>query len=275
MNIDDDSKFKLLTGVTRKTFMELMEILQPIYDEAHKKGSNKGIGVGCRLVLALSYWREYRGMRQMAFDYELSVSTVCESIHWVEDNLSAHQNFNFGNIEEEIEKLKSENIYVSKIIGDVEEQPIERPKNNQEIHYSGKKKRHTTKNQIIINEDDLRIINYYNAMATTHDFQMLKDSNIIDTLNKLKISGKFDSGYQGVQNLLNEASIPYKKSKYHDLTEEEKEYNKNLSSIRIKIEHVNRTIKIFRIMKETYRNHQKRYDKKLKIMFTIYNMNLT
>ena len=52
----------------------------------------------------------------------------------------------------------------------------------------------------------------------------------------------------------------------------EKEYNKNLSSIRI--EHVNRTIKIFRIMKETYRNHQRRYDKKLKIMCTIYNMNL-
>ena len=158
MSINDDSKFKLLTGVTRKTFMKLMEILQPIYYHAHKNGSNKGIGVGCRLVLALSYWREYRGMRQMAFDYELSVSTVCDSIHWVEDNLSAHKNFNFGNIEEEIEKLKSQNINVCKIIGDVEEQPIERPTNNQEIHYSGKKKRHTTKNQIIINEDDLRII---------------------------------------------------------------------------------------------------------------------
>ena len=252
-----------------------MEILQPIYDETHKNGSNKGIGVGCRLILALTYWREYRGMRQMAFDYELSVSTVCNSIHWVEDNLSNHPNFNFGSIEEEIEKLKSQNVNVSKIIGDVEEQPIERPTDNQELHYSGKKKRHTTKNQIIINEDDLRIINYYNAVATTHDFQMLKDSNVIDTLNKLNISGKFDSGYQGVQKLLNNTSIPYKKSKYHELTQDEKTYNKNLSSIRIKIEHVNRTVKIFRIMKETYRNHQKRYDKKLKIMFTIYNMNLT
>lgn len=274
MELKDNSKFKLLTGVTRKTFDELLEILQPEYDNAHQNGSNKGIGAGCRLVLALSYWREYRGMRQMAFDYEISVSTVCDSIHWVEDVLGRNNKFKFGTIEEEINKLKDEGIIVKSIIGDVEEQPIERPTKDQEIHYSGKKKRHTTKNQIIIDEETSKIINFYNAKATTHDFQILKNSNIIATLNKLGINGKFDSGYQGVQKELDNASIPYKKSKYHELTEEEKEHNKNLSSKRIKIEHTNRTIKIFRIMKETYRNHQKRYDVKLRIVCTIYNMNL-
>ena len=214
-------------------------------------------------------------MRQMAFDYELAVSTVCDNIDWVEDILGNNNKFNFGTIKEEIEKLKKEGIDVKNIIGDVEEQPIERPIENQERHYSGKKKRHTTKNQIIIDEETTKIINIYNSVATTHDFQMLKDSNIITSLNELGISGKFDSGYQGVQKELEHASIPYKKSKYHELTTEEKEYNKNLSSQRVKIEHTNRTIKIFRIMKETYRNHQKRYDTKLKIMCTIYNMNLS
>lgn len=106
MKIEDDSKFKLLTGVTKKTFNELMEILQPEYDKAHKNGSNAGIGVGSRLVLALTYWREYRAMRQMAFDYELAVSTVCDNIHWVEDVLGNNNKFNFGTIKEEIEKLK-------------------------------------------------------------------------------------------------------------------------------------------------------------------------
>lgn len=59
---------------------------------------------------------------------------------------------------------------------------------------------------------------------------MLKDSNIITTLNELGISGKIDSGYQGVQKELERASIPYKNPKYHELTTEEKEFNKNLSS---------------------------------------------
>lgn len=274
MKIEDDSKFRLHTGVTKNTFNEIFEILLPEYELAHQNGSNKGIGVGCRLVLALSYWREYRGMRQMAFDYELSVSTVCNSIHWVEDVLERSEKFNFNTIKEEIDKLKNAGIVVETIIGDVEEQPIERPTESQEKHYSGKKKRHTTKNQIIIDEKTTRIINIYNAKATTHDYQMIKDSEILPTLEEMNIGGMFDLGYQGIQNQLSNAIIPFKRSKYHELTEEEKKHNTELSKKRIKIEHVNRKIKIFRIMKETYRNHQKRYDVKLKIICTIHNMNL-
>lgn len=269
-----DENFKLQLGVNKEVFNYLVEILRPKYEKAHVKGSNKGIGVECRLILSLSYWREYRGMRQMAFDYEISLSTVCNSIHWVEDTLMEHSDFNFGNIEEEITKLINNGINVETIIGDVEEQPIERPINNQEIHYSGKKKRHTTKNQIIIEEKTGTIINIFNAKATNHDFKMLKDSNVIDTLNKFNIMGKFDSGYQGVQNLMTTSLIPYKKSKNHDLTETEKNHNKNLASTRIKIEHVNRRIKIFRIMKESYRNHQNRYILKLSIICTLYNKSI-
>ena len=116
-------------------------------------------------------------MRQMGLDYDLSPSTVCDSIKWVEN---------------------------------------------------------TT-----------RIINVHTERGKVHDYQMLKDSDIIDDLNELGIGSKFDSGYQGIQKELDNAIIPYKKSKYHELTEEEKEHNKVLSSERIKIEHTNRTIKIF------------------------------
>ena len=39
----------------------MLEILTEKYNQAHEKGSFKGIGPGCKLVLALTYWREYRG----------------------------------------------------------------------------------------------------------------------------------------------------------------------------------------------------------------------
>ena len=102
---------------------------------------------------------------------------------------------------------------------------------------------------------------------------MLKDSNILSTLEEKGIGGKFDSGYQGVQKELSRAIIPKKKSNLHPLNEEEKDFNKQLSQKRIAIEHVNRKLKIFRIMKETYRNHQNRYEEKLQIMCGIYNLN--
>ena len=252
----------------------MLEILKEKYNQIHEKGSFKGIGPGCKLVLALTYWREYRAMRQMGLDYDLSPSTVCDSIKWVENTLSEHPLFCLEDIKSEIAKLEQEGYKVKYIIGDVEEQGIERPQINQEENYSGKKKRHTTKNQIIIDENTTRIINVHNERGKVHDYQMLKDSDIIDILNELGIGGKFDSGYQGVQKELDKVKIPYKKSKYHELTEEEKEYNKALASERIKIEHTNRTIKIFRIMKETYRNHMNRYEKRLRIICCLYNQNL-
>lgn len=273
LEIQDDAEFKLQTGMKRDVFFRLLDFLTDKFNEAHKNGSFKGIGVGCRFVLALTYWREYRAMRQMAFDYDVSASTVCTSIKWVEEALQDFPDFQIEDIKTEIKKLEEQGIKVENIIGDVEEQPIERPTINQEDNYSGKKKKHTTKNQIIIVEGTKRIINYYNTNATTHDFKMLQESGIIPTLEELGIGGKFDSGYQGVQKELTKAVIPKKKSKLHELTDEEKIFNKQLSQERIVIEHVNRELKIFRIMKETYRNHQNRYEPKLKIMCGIFNLN--
>ena len=47
----------------------------------------KGIGITCRFALAVTYWREYRPMRQMGLDYDVSKSTVCDSVKWCEETL--------------------------------------------------------------------------------------------------------------------------------------------------------------------------------------------
>lgn len=269
----NDKDFKLHTGLKKETFFKMLEYLTIEFDKCHEHGSNKGIGITCRFVLAITYWRDYRPYRQMALDYDVSKSTVCNSVKWIELTLEQWDEIRLDDIKTEIEKLESKGIKVECIIGDVEEQPIERPTLNQEDSYSGKKKRHTTKNQIIATKDGSRILNWYNSNGTTHDFQMLKDSNILSTLREKNIGGDFDSGYQGIQNELSNAVIPIKKSKNHELTDEEKTFNTNLSKRRIKIEHVNREIKIFRIAKETYRNHMNRYSAKMKIMCGIFNLN--
>ena len=269
----DDSNFKLHTGLTKNTFFKILGYLTEEFDKCHKKGSNKGIGITCRFVLAITYWRDYRPMRQMSLDYDVSKSAICDSIKWVELTLANWSEIKIEDIKTEIKKIEEKGNKIEKVIGDVEEQPIERPTTNQEDSYSGKKKRHTIKNQIIITQDGKRIINLYNAIGKTHDFQMIKDSEILPVLEEMKISGDFDSGYQGIQKELSKAIIPFKKSKNHELTDGEKKHNHELSKRRIKVEHVNRELKIFRIMKETYRNHMNRYKEKAVIMCGIYNMN--
>jgi len=85
------------------------------------------------------------------------------------------------------------------------------------------------------------------------------------------ILAMMDSGYQGVNDYLPNAAIPYKSSKKHPLTEEQKAFNAHLSKHRVAIEHINREIKIFRICKETYRNKGKRGLLRLKLIASLYN----
>ncbi|WP_342252840.1 transposase family protein [Spiroplasma endosymbiont of Zeiraphera isertana] len=53
--------------------------------------------------------------------------------------------------------------------------------------------------------------------------------------------------------------MPFKKSKYNQLTPIQKEYNKTLSKIRIKIEHVFAKLKRFKILSLKYRNKIRRF----------------
>ena len=109
----------------------------------------------------------------------------------------------------------------------------------------------------------------YNAVGTTHDFKMFKES-LVGVLPEYIIA-MMDSGYQGVHEFLPFALIPFKSSKNHPLTEDEKAFNTALSKCRIVIEHINREIKIFRICKETYRSKGQRGLIRVKLVSALYN----
>jgi hypothetical protein len=63
-----------------------------------------------------------------------------------------------------------------------------------------------------------------------------------------------DSGYQGLQKLHANTSMPKKRSKKHPLTKAEKEQNKRISSERVLVENVLAHLKRFKIIADRYRN---------------------
>ena len=65
----------------KHTFYEMLEYLTKVYNDSHKNGCRKGMSVVCRLVLAITYWRDYRPMRQMGLDYDVPKSTVCDVLN--------------------------------------------------------------------------------------------------------------------------------------------------------------------------------------------------
>lgn len=109
------------------------------------------------------------------------------------------------------------------------------------------------------------------SRGARHDFQILKKS-------RLKINPnaqiKTDKGFIGIKELFPNAEVPHKSSKYHPLTREQKQFNRQLAKQRTMIEHRNRECKIFRICKERYRGKHKNYEKTWKLVTAIVNLKL-
>jgi hypothetical protein len=73
----------------------------------------------------------------------------------------------------------------------------------------------------------------------------------------------FDLGYLGVEKDYPKqtSSIPNRKKRNQKLSQEETEYNKSHSKIRIVIEHTICQLKKFRIMSDVFRNRLKKYNR--------------
>lgn len=141
------------------------------------------------------------------------------------------------------------------LIIDSYEQNIERPQDyyEQKKYYSGKKKSHTLKNQLIILPKGQDIVD-----VTVGDPGPRSDLNIFRESQKIF---EPNQNFQGDKAYVGESSIktPYKKKKNQQLTSEEKEENKKLSRSRIFVEHVIRLVKIFRIAQERFRLNKQKY----------------
>jgi hypothetical protein len=100
---------------------------------------------------------------------------------------------------------------------------------------------------------------------------MYKDSGIV-MLDDILCVG--DKGFQGICNIHEFSITPFKKPKGGELTPEQKAFNSSLSKYRIKIEHVNRSIKCFKILKYRYRNKQKKHLLRISLICGIFNYEL-
>lgn len=83
-----DEIFKQVTGVERKTFEEMAEILQEAeYEQKAKGGRPNKNSIEDRLLMTLQYLCEYRSYIHIAVDFGIGKSNVYETVKWVENTL--------------------------------------------------------------------------------------------------------------------------------------------------------------------------------------------
>lgn len=144
------------------------------------------------------------------------------------------------------------------IIIDVTERRAQRPSSGKNIkrRYSGKKKHHTRKNTVIV--DEQRRIGFLSRTRNGrfHDFTLFKKETLAPHIPSQAWVWA-DKAYIGIRNILNRAVtaiLPKKKKKKTPLTAEEKQTNKAINSIRTVVEHAIGGMKRFACMQVPIRN---------------------
>lgn len=230
-----------------------------------------------RLLLTLEYLREYRTYFHVANNYGLHETTALRIIRWIENVLVRSKDFALL----DRKALHKSDMEYEVILVDAAESPCERPKkrvhkkkrlknrnNKQKHYYSGKKKIHTLKTQIVVDKKSQKIICTNFSNGRKHDFQLFKESKILVCHN---INIIVDSGYQGIQKIHSNSLLPRKKSKKKPLTTEDKKNNRNIASQRVTCEHIIGRIKRFKIIADRYRNRRKRFGLRVNLIAGIYN----
>jgi hypothetical protein len=121
----------------------------------------------------------------------------------------------------------------------------------QQEHYSGKKKTHSDKNIVLINESTDKVI-YLGPTepGTKHDKKAADEANITYPDNATLDQ---DTGFQGYAPAPVLVRQPKKKPRGQELSAADKFLNRLIASIRIEVEHVIAGIKRCRIVKDVLR----------------------
>ena len=261
------NRFKRLTGVQKRTFKQMVELVKNEEKKKKKPGCPCKLRIEDQVLMTLQYLREYRTQYHIGTDWGVSESTVCRITQKIENILIRSGVFSLPGKKE----LRQKEIEEKVVAMDVTESPIEKPKENQKNYYSGKQKEHTLKTQLIIDLKSKKIICLASGKGKVHDFKLFQNSGVrVGDLIKMIA----DKGYQGIAKIHKLSETPIKRKKGKKLSKEEKQYNRLLNRLRVVVEHVNRRLKIFRILSSTYRNRHRRFGLRANLIAGIYNYEL-
>jgi DDE superfamily endonuclease/Helix-turn-helix of DDE superfamily endonuclease len=150
---------------------------------------------------------------------------------------------------------------VKEVIIDGTERPVQRPQDpeRQKEHYSGKKKRHTRKHITFSTRKKQVMILTKARPGTVHDKRQLAEAEIVEAIpDEVSIEG--DLGFQGLHNEFVNVHLPHKKPKGKELTEQQKQENREFSRQRVVCEHAHAGIKRYNSVAAVYRNRVPNFD---------------
>jgi len=261
--------FKSFTGLTVQDFDAIYDkemtkkyAKHEIQRLSKSKDRERDIGAGRhfkldlenRFLMILVYYRLYITYTLAGFLFDLDQSNICRDIQKIEPLVRAclpipQKIYNFTKrlrTPDEVEKYFPG--FIAFIDSTEQQIPIPVDKERRKMYYSGKKRKHTVKNQLMVNNRGYILHKIGYKKGRKHDYDVYKKNHPVTPKQVVNV---IDLGYLGVETDFPEqlSALPYKKKRNYELSAEEKEYNKSYSKKRIVIEHTICRLKKYKIMR--------------------------
>jgi hypothetical protein len=274
--------FRQLTGITPRAFDRLLADLTPHSERADARrkdrpdrrrrpgaGRKHALDLPDRLLMLLIYYRTYTTHAFLGFLFGVDDSAVGRNINPLQPLLAG-----IFRVPERRIKLDPEEM--RELFFDATERPTRRPKAGQREYYSGKKKRHTIKNQVVTarrtkppgpgaKPQRLRIAAVSESFpGSVHDKKIYDRTRAVAPPDARRTG---DTAYLGTP-----LETPTRKPEGGELTAVQKRRNRAVSRRRIVAEHGIGKMKVWRIASERYRNPGRRHTMIMKNVAGLHNL---
>lgn len=266
---DRSRLLRSLTGLNPKEFEALLPSFEAAWvkyveETFENKPRKRARGAGRKaelsviedkLLFILVYFRQYPTQEVQGYLFNLRQAQANEWIH----RLSGLLNQALGEVQQLPERQPAK---LSEVLAacpelmfmiDGTERPINRPKNKdkQKTYYSGKKKSHTVKNNVITERSGKVLYLSGTYEGKKHDKKIADEEGYRFPRGSKLLQ---DIGFQGYKPDGVTVLQPKKKPRGGELTPEDKVINRAISSIRVEVEHHIGGVKRAQIVVQKFRN---------------------
>lgn len=259
ISIKNNYTFRNLTGLNRNEFEILAKQFGMYYKINSKKGRHHTLKESrYGLFFILFYFRHYCTQEFTAFIFRVDQAQVSR---WIKTlSIPLHKCSQFHLKKHHYRKTVILTKNTVHFIVDATERQLQRPKINNQRLYSGKKKMHTIKNQILVDHKNFIADVSQTFLGKTHDIILFRHQNYP---KHYKFIG--DLGYVGESNII----TPYKR--YKSLNSDQIKFNQVISSIRCHVEHPFAWIKNYKILSTKFRGSRDLAITSFSILCGLYN----
>lgn len=286
--------FLKMTGLRVGEYDEWLREVLPLYQEAEQErlaGPNRqrerGGGRGARLseadqiLLTVVWLRQYPVHEVLAYLFDTSSPAVSRYLAHVLPVLEQAGKDTMRMPDPGRKRRRNLDALLKDtpelvVVIDTFEQKVQRPAQTaaRDALYSGKKKMHTLKSQVVVDEDTGEIVDVSDSQpGPMADVKLVEQSGVLERL-PVGVGAIGDCGYQGIHDLQPLAYSPRKKPRGKDRPPQDVAYNTAFSRRRIIVENTLNRARRYQSISQADREHRRHHAARVRAIAGLVNHQL-